>query len=730
MTRLAMILLLLLGSPAAAQTIRVRSGEHETFSRLVFDLPPSVEWRIETAGDVIRLSPGSAALRFNFDDVFTLIPKTRIRSIGRDRQSGDIVVGTTGVVHMNSFETANGSVVVDVITGPAPETAGGLKTAALPTLPPVIPEPAKVVPKLHEQLPTYWRRHLETENTQEQTEQHPATSLPSISHLPDVQQAEQELLHQIGRAAAQGLVRIDTSRSALPSGAGERHAEDGFPTDAEGDHVAIQSRTVIDRDNAVHGVAAEFSDAGVVCYSDAQLDITAWLGDAPVASQIGAARLALVGEFDRASDTEVARLAKLYVAAGFGAEARALLEAMSTEPDAAILDLSALVEDRPVAPTSRLPAMIDCDGSAALWAVLATPVGGVVKGKINEQAVTRAFSALPAYMREWQGPELAKRLIAADAISTAETIRAALSRSPDTRDAALQMMNAQINLAKGDMDSAAPELRKLSTEDGDGTADAALLFALATIDRGEAVEAGVIETLGALAFEHGSTPRGAELRKAHILALGAASRFSEAFDALERWPKDQAEDLRAESLQGVYERLATTPESAQFLTQVFADANLDDQADLAPETRLRLAERLLDEGFAEAAKRHLKEDLIQAEQGRILMARISLAGHDAPATIAHLVGIDSEPANALRQEALHRITGAKRDALAISAPQQGPSDPNTLTPADGAPVDGGPAVDTLLPGLAAARSLLEHSVTEREELEALLQRTEDSGQIQ
>ena len=74
--RLLLLLLLLFAPPLAAQTVEVRSGEHDTFTRLVFYLPDGVTGSLESGGEdpVVRLS--RAGLRFDTGGVFARIPRT------------------------------------------------------------------------------------------------------------------------------------------------------------------------------------------------------------------------------------------------------------------------------------------------------------------------------------------------------------------------------------------------------------------------------------------------------------------------------------------------------------------------------------------------------------------------------------------------------------------------------------------------------------------------------
>ena len=67
--------------PAVAQTVRVKSGEHEDFSRLVLYFPERPEYEVvETDGGYELRADG--AYSYDVDGVFRLIPRDRIAGLG------------------------------------------------------------------------------------------------------------------------------------------------------------------------------------------------------------------------------------------------------------------------------------------------------------------------------------------------------------------------------------------------------------------------------------------------------------------------------------------------------------------------------------------------------------------------------------------------------------------------------------------------------------------------
>ena len=67
-------LLILIASTlsGAAQTISVRGGEHQGFTRLVFDLPRALNWELETGDGTATLGFGGGSFRFDFKSAFNV----------------------------------------------------------------------------------------------------------------------------------------------------------------------------------------------------------------------------------------------------------------------------------------------------------------------------------------------------------------------------------------------------------------------------------------------------------------------------------------------------------------------------------------------------------------------------------------------------------------------------------------------------------------------------------
>ncbi len=183
--------------------------------------------------------------------------------------------------------------------------------------------------------------------------------------------------------------------------------------------------------------------------------------------QIEEARSKLVGEFDKPQRDAVAKLARLYVRLGFGAEARAVLHALPVEmPDSDLIETMAEIVDNGSAVTpGRLAGQANCKGAAALWSVLASPhlpVGTVV----NTDAVIQSFSGLPLALRELLGPGLADRFLARNDTDTARALRDTITRAVANPGPELRLVSARLDIARGAVSEGTATIETVVKSDG------------------------------------------------------------------------------------------------------------------------------------------------------------------------------------------------------------------------------------------------------------------------
>jgi len=704
------VLLALLAVPAEAQTFRLRSGEHADFSRLVLDdLPAETSWSLGRAGAdyVLRLALDDAG--FDTGQVFRLIPKTRLLALVSE--AGALRLRVAADHHAFAFETASGALVIDIRAGSPPansrfersaapsvqDTAREV-TAADSPVPPREPPAASGVsgagyrPTLEPppRLDVFWSDQLGVASPPS-----PSSTVPLLApSLPDprVVQAEADLMMQLGRAAAQGLVEIEvpdpSARGTPPDAdpasevtaeAGEEDADGapggaGVPAAPQAEpaqsplaatdppdpaaladpagHLAIHTETSIDRALAEQSKMAGLTSDGDACLPDAAVDLAAWGESRPFSEQLADAQATLLGEFDQPYPPAVERLVKLYLYHGFGAEAKATAAAfgLSGESSALLLTLAQILDDGHAREAGPLTGMMDCDTAAALWAVLAEE--RIAPGTtVDHGAVLRSFSALPLHLRRALGPGLVERFIGAGAPDTARAIRDAILRASGDHGPGLQMIDARLDLAQGDTAGAEAALGAVVQTDGPLGPEALILLIDSHLADERPVPPDLTQAAAALAFEHQDAELGPALSRAHVLALASTGAFAAASAELARAEPHWPAAPRRGVVQELLEKLVDWPDDAVFLARFFADRELFERANPPVDLRLQVAERLLKNGFAPEAAQALGSGRMVAE-GRMIAARAALKERDTAQALALLAGmVGTEPA-ALQGEAL------------------------------------------------------------------------------
>ena len=767
-------LVALAGLPVQAETIRVRAGEHDGFTRLVFEPAKKTGWQLGRVPGGYELRLADPALSFDTSAIFDRVPRRRLADVRPSGVAGVLALAVTCACHATAFETQKGQIVVDVASGPAAAQSRFEKPFAAAGAPPVsanpLPHPktARATARVQDgmaatlvfrprqnqdaSLPIYWR------NIANQTEITPPDTRPALTanpppgrakpadrwspppaavtaghgrtggaqlrtivpkpivpkpivpdpivpdpaevspaaatgaHLPlpvsdpEVAAIEAEILHQLSRAASQGLVAIDRPTvsglagaaagdtagqpvGGQPPRAAEKSAASRPDAPGPGGQVEFHAETSMDRDAADNPAARHLTADGARCPGPADLDLAHW-GDATAATvQITAARAHLSGEFDRADADAIGKLARLYLYFGMGAEARQTLMAFGVDVAQASLlgDIAQIVDDRPVARASALHGLRDCDTPVALWAFLAAPASDDVRFA-EVPAIVRTFSGLPGHLRALLGQRISNRLIEIGAVDAANSVRNAVARQAVDDNRVVGMLDAGIDLENGKADKAERALDRLAESNDRLATDAVLLAIRSRLARGEAIDPKQVETVAALAFEHRNSPDGARFADLEIIARAATGDFAGAFASYERWKKHAPDVGREDTALRLFGLLAAKAPDREFLKSYFARRHLlaDTGADLA--LRLDLGGRLASLGFAEDVRDVLAGEAAHTERGRLQLARAALDLFEPRDALAQLAPLKAADAQVLRAAAYAMLGDhlAAADALELA----------------------------------------------------------------
>ncbi|MCZ8088822.1 MAG: hypothetical protein O9247_01820 [Rhodobacteraceae bacterium] len=570
---LALLACLLLPGPALAQVVRVISGDHPTFTRLVLSFDRAPDWQLGRSPDGYALRLSGAQPRYDLSDIFRRITRDRVAAVWADPGDGMLRLRVACACHALPFELRPGVIVIDIRDGPPPPGSSfeaALDGGALPPLADA-PRPRPRARADMGPIPFDWTAQITPSNSNPPL---PPPPLPALAEAA----LREELLQSLSRGMAEGLID-PVSRLPTPdaSPSPQRMPEPGNLRFGD----PLDTRTGL---SPPQQVAAD----GQACPDDSRLDLAAWGDTQPAATQLSNSLSGLLGEFDRPDPAAVQQAVRLHLHLGFGAEARALLQAFPIDgPDIRFLASLGRIVDGEADPDGPFRGMAGCDGAAALWALLADPA--LPPRLSRAPAVLRNFSVLPAPLRRHLGPGLAERFLAAGDAATAAALQDSFLRIPGPPDPRATVTEARITAALGAAPQAAELLQAPAAEPG--PAQPLALVALVDLHAadGRALDPSVESALAAFLPQFSGTEDEAALRRAHVLALALTDQFDAAFAAL---PGSRA------AAPDLWRLLAQGPDDAVLLHAIGADP-----AAVPPSQRDSIAQRLLDLGFPEEARR-------------------------------------------------------------------------------------------------------------------------------
>lgn len=652
------------GVPALAEVALVRGGEHPDFTRIVVEAAQTGGWRLGRTDDGYALQLGDAVTGFDLTQAFARIPRDKVSALWRDPESGHLRFSLSCPCYAAAFEFRPGIVVIDIKPGQPPAGSAFEEPLSPPEPPPLVPAPAIAagtdpmddpnVPSAPapatDPTPAYDWLAI----SRDAAKRADPLPLPFAVEDPRLDPLRAALLAQISRGAAAGVVEMaehpalpDPARTDTSDGVGMRIADGELP--------GLSSKSGRD-------AAPNLSADGGPCLADADLAVGSWMLPGPVAEQLGPGRAGLLGEFDAPDADAIRRAARLYIALGFGAEARQFLDILGQgeEGEDATLRAMSHVTDQEPGGEAVFGPMAGCDTAAALWSALVlTAAGGAEPSQIkalNEAAVARGFSALPLHLRRYFGPPLVDLFLGAGQDETARQIRDAILRAPGDAGAEVALMDARFDLATGDGQDAGKIAQDVAKEAGPQSPEALVTLVEAALQSGAALPDNLPATLRAFLGDAQGTTLETPLHRAILLASALQGDFAGAFAELPASPESAA-DLWALAATGADDNL--------FLVQSVSAAAKGVPA-VSRDTGFAVAQRLQGLGFPKQALAWL--GVVGPEEDgptRLLAAQAAMALGDARAAGALVAGLDDPEAQKIRAAAVLQLGDAAAAAEAL-----------------------------------------------------------------
>ncbi len=638
-----------------AQTLNVRSGEHDTFTRLVIKIPVGTEYTLENAKNTAQLKLANPNLKFDVSKVFSRIGNNRLADI---QDEGDKGLNMTFSCDCEAaaFVDARNLLVVDIKSRPENAIAQ-------------VAEPLSLISERAGRISRIQTREVQDDPTLRL----PTPGAVSAAPLQHNSLTEERLLSELGRAVQQELLVSDIPSDPRLAQLVLDQAPTPSATALTPKNYAVT--TVIDRDLGSALSLSQGSTEPADCHPSDELDIGNWGSDQALSEHISTLRSKLFREFDTVDQATALQLAKFYLHFGFGAEAIVILQ---LDPGLAadypsLVALGHILDNGSIGSVNPFRGQQHCTQDVALWALLSEPD---VDSKLATKALQQAFSRLPSHLRTYLGPRISERLADAGHKASAKAILRAITRSGKTEAPAVKMVEAKLANLDGDTDSYDAKLKEViyAPSDSEQAPKALIAVIEKAWETQTSVSAKESELAAAFSLEYRKADIGPALRNAHLLALGLAGDFDKAFDPD---TTDEPATMSPEGIQTLnrlLQLLSDRADDVTFLRHALHETDVRSKH-VTIESRSMVAERLIELGFAESAlevldrlnSRHI------GKQQRLLRAKASLQIRRPHRALLELLDITGSEAAQLRARALElngNLQKAGEELLAAGDPDQ------------------------------------------------------------
>ncbi|MBL4628337.1 MAG: hypothetical protein JKY00_09935 [Roseicyclus sp.] len=626
--------------PVHAQTIRVQSGDHAGFTRLVLSIGADREWALDQEADgqwVLALSPTVDG--FDTSTSFDLIQRARLADLtGGETLTLDLACACD----VSSFRHNSQYLVIDITdpdpNAPTPEQIAqdralsqreeerAAAAAALPNLANLLLSPG-ILPS----VPA-------VESVIEAT--HSPESQGADTPNPRLAEAAEIMAEQLARAAAAGLLdaalnqpmtfgdpvddpvalptlqeRAETPLPGSPAPAPAPALENENENENEGgDHATTAPHvTGTDYPAGPLPIRAETAfDPAIpldlplgpprteTACNNVPFSMADWSDGNGLDHNLGGLRRDLYDARDVLTADGALELARHYLYYGFGAEATYWLTQLPDPPED-LLRIALLVDGATTAPFPLVGTAEECSPGELLWHYFAGSVPGPLTPD-DTAAIQRAFGELPAGLRDNMGPRLAQQLFEDGHRGTARNIRDVLHRGGRMEPATLRLLDLVLDIAP---DSSADQTREALAEAlrDDGGDPATIMAHALAFDRsiGERPNPSRLVAADALIREIGDGPETDDLWREILLGHAALGQIDEAINRL--GDPVRSDSARAEALTDLIAERVTVDDTAALVVLAYTyGRHWRPEGSAAGRIQVRAIAALREEGLFEAAQ--------------------------------------------------------------------------------------------------------------------------------
>ncbi len=640
-----LLMVILSASQVQAEAVRVRSGEHEDFSRIVMVFRNAINWKESRTSDGFVVSFDRNDISVDLSRVFQLIPRDRIENVTFDEGTASLTIESSCNCDLEIFSAGKNTLAIDVKSSTEPHQTKDLPPKDTPRI------VSSILPFGYGRSSSSWADAAVESGHSTRSLALQATEQPSSEQeLASAKEMEEDLLRQLGRAATQGLAKISTT---LPdhSESTDRSAMTATPGAVLDGVSHIATETAFDRVGLSINHGATRHNAGTRCFGAEVLDVAAWLPDADPATSIALGRIGVSVDRPETDPASVAALAKTYVALGFGAEAIATLGAFRGDvPHADLLTAMADIVDTGVArDPSILSAGLDCAGPTAMWAFLSKQQH---TESPNLQSIQEWYLKLPLGLRNHLGSVLTERLQLNHQDEVALMIRDAALRSMSKPTSHMALVEATSALAGHKTELAAKQLSQIVSDANDLSPEA-LVHLLETNRILDQEDTDLAILAEAMALENRGTTVGFALLEQAVLTWADAGDMDTARSTFARLQGErQTEPVPDPVLSRLVEQMIETNDEVGIMSMLHSSHFQLGDRQLERLAVLSLADWLIGNGLpAEAGQLLVPFELEDQVDVRQIRAKVAMAMEYPALALAVLAGEEDPLSIEIRAQA-------------------------------------------------------------------------------
>ncbi len=623
----ASILMFCTSTPAAAQSaLQVRASEHPNYSRLVIPLTQSQDWVTNQEGREVVLSLPGQTSRYDVGDVFNRIPRTRLLAVRSDTRDETtrllLTLACDCVVDTNRIGSRFLAVDIRRAEG------GTSSKSVLNSVKPVIPRDPTTVEALPEQsarpaLPQTPVVELQglpessnagSDDETEKSSQNNALGPSGI--LLEIEQARQRLLSQVEFATSEGL--LSTQAPTLQPDLSQETQSEGSPAEASSqskasdgqDFAALQLRlrNALERSNErlPGNDAGKTMEDPKTCPGRTDFDLSLWLDAGDPVPQISKLRRTVIDNAGVVDQQKALQLARVYVALGFSAEARSVVDAFALRGPKSeiVLDLAAVFDDRDIMQTGPISVASGCPGAVTIWQLLAGQ-GSSLPGKDADDQLLQAFQKLPAHVRHLISGRLLKEAEAAGRDDLVSSLLTVIDRTPGSDHADLTLMRKVLEtpVSRGGAEEITEVIEDLSVRDVPAAHQALSIRINRMLQDGDQISGTDIEDIEIAVRSHESSSFGIDLlvllSRMH-LEIGDLEQAFAVLDDFIPSSKEQTAKIHAATLDLMMDADPSKVGEAVFVRQVLSHRDAFSGSPSGQKLRLEIIEKLVELGLPNA----------------------------------------------------------------------------------------------------------------------------------